>query len=310
MIADIQGLHHVTSLASGAVANNAFFTRTLGLRRVKTTVNFDKPEVYHLYYGDERGSAGTVMTYFPFPKAARGKRGAGEVAEVCFAVPEGSLDAWAARLAGEGVASERVCCPFGGSCLQFQGPDGESLAMVETTGDTRAPWTGGDVPKAIAVRGFAGVRITLRDTAPTADLLGLMGYRLVGRDGAVSRYALAHGNGADTIELDHSPDAPHAVQGAGSVHHIAFSVADRAAQARVHDALTEAGFRVTRPLDRSYFWAIYFRSPGGVLFEVATEAPGFDADEDLGHLGEGLQLPQQHAHLRPWLQENLEPLDA
>jgi len=310
MIDDIHGLHHVTSLATGAAANNAFFTRTLGLRRVKTTVNFDKPEVYHLYYGDEIGRAGTVMTYFPFPKARRGTRGAGEVSEVGFSVPAGTLDAWSARLAAAGVASQRVSCPFGAQCLRFLGPDGEALALAESSEDRRTPWTGGPVPDDMAILGFAGVRLTLRDIAPTADLLSLMGYREADADGPVRRFVLAHGNGADTVELEHAPDAPDAVQGAGSVHHVAFSVADRAAQTRVHEALTEAGFRVTRPMDRSYFWAIYFRSPGGVLFEVATEAPGFGADEDLGHLGEDLKLPEQHAHLRPWLQENLEPLEA
>jgi len=309
MLQRINGLHHVTSLAADARRNNRFFTRTLGLRRVKTTVNFDAPHVYHLYYGDERGRPGTVMTYFPFPGADRGVRGTGEASVTEFSVPAGSTEAWQARLRADGVqgiAAERV---FGETRLRLDGPDGESLALVEVAGDARAPWTGGGVPADIAIRGFRGVRLLLRDGAAMGDLLGFMGYCEAARDGALTRYVRGGGNGADCVDIEVAPGATEAVQGAGSVHHVAFSVADRAAQRETRDALVAAGHRVTEVIDRDYFWAIYFRTPGGVLFEVATDEPGFDRDEDRAHLGEALKLPSQHAHLRPWLEQHLPTIE-
>ncbi len=308
MIRDIQGLHHVTSLASDAQGNNDFFTRTLGLRRVKKTVNFDAPEVYHLYYGDETGSPGSVMTYFPFPHARRGSRGAGEVATTLFAIPEGALPYWQARLADRGVRGLDTETRFGESRLHFEGPDGDGFALVETADDPRAPWTGTDVPEDKAIRGFHSVDIALSDPAGTAELLRFMGYDEEAREGDTTRLRIAGGNGADAIELTRV-DAPAATQGAGSVHHVAFAVPDRAAQAQVRAALAEAGAQVTPPIDRDYFWAIYFRSPGGVLFEVATGEPGFERDEDVTALGQALKLPTQHEHLREKLEARyLEPI--
>ncbi len=304
MLSDITGLHHVTALASGAQQNNAFFTKTLGLRRVKKTVNFDAPDVYHLYYGDAAGTPGTVMTYFPFPHARRGTPGTGEVSTTAFAVPKGSLPYWQERLAGHGAAA--VEDRFGERLLRFEGPDGDGLALVETE-DARAPWTGGEVPEDSALRGFHSVEMHLADIGPTAELLRFMGYTEDDRAGDVTRYRHPAGNGADVVDLWQSDAAP-AKQSAGRVHHVAFAVPDRAAQTRVQEALTDAGFRVTPQIDRDYFWAIYFRSPGGVLFEVATNEPGFDRDEAPEHLGEALMLPKQHAHLRDTLEASLEPI--
>ena len=302
----IKGLHHVTALASSAARNNAFFTGTLGLPRVKKTVNFDAPDVYHLYYGDEAGTPGSVMTYFPFPHARRGRAGSGEVSTTAFAVPEGTLDAWEARLGEAGVPGLERVNTFGENRLLFQGPDGDGLALVEAE-DDRTPWTGNGIGADTALRGFHSVELRLRDTGPTADLLGLMGYQEECRQGNVTRFVLPAHNGAGTVDLA-QVDAPQADQGAGSVHHIAFAVDDRAAQLQIRQALTEAGAQITPVIDRDYFWAIYFRSPGGVLFEIATNEPGFDRDEDLAHLGEALKLPQQHAHLRADLERRLEPL--
>lgn len=303
----IRGLHHVTALAGSAVANNAFFTGPLGLRRVKKTVNFDAPEVYHLYYGDAVGMPGKVMTYFPFEGARRGRAGTGEVSLTEFAVPEGSLKAWQARLATAGVAGLSLETRFGAPRLRFQGPDGEGLALTET-GDGRAGWAEGGVGSDMAIRGFRGVTLRLAEAGPTRELLGLMGYGETAHEGATIRYARPCGNGADIVDID-VVAAPPAAQGAGSVHHIAFSVPDNAAQIEVREDLISAGFDVTPPIDRDYFWAIYFRSPGGVLFEVATDEPGFDRDEDRAHLGEALKLPSQHEHLRPRLTRELVPLD-
>lgn len=305
MITQIQGLHHVTSLASGAAQNNAFFTETLGLRRVKKTVNFDAPEVYHLYYGDEAGTPGSVMTYFPFPGAARGAHGAGEVGVTAFAVPPGSLGYWKDRLKDQpGLMETNV---FGEARLHFDGPDGDQFALVEAE-DARAPWTGGGVGSGEAIRGFHSASMRLRDEGASAELLRYMGYQEEARDGAITRMIKDGGNGAHRIDLETLPGAPMAGQGAGSVHHIAFAVEDRAAQLEVRKALLDTGYQVTPVIDRDYFWAIYFRTPGGVLFEVATNEPGFDRDEDSAHLGEALKLPTQHEHLRAVLEQRLEPI--
>ncbi len=308
MLNQIRGLHHVTSMASGARENNAFFTDTLGLRRVKKTVNFDAPDVYHLYYGDEIGTPGTVMTYFPFPDAARGRRGAGEVSVTAFAIPQGSASAWEARLAERHVDNVTRDTAFGETRVLFDGPDGDRFALVETAQDDRTPWTGGGIDTDMAIRGFHSVEMHLRDKAATAELLTFMGYQEQATEGQVTRYVVRDGNEARAIDIRHDPAASRAAPGAGSVHHIAFAVENRAAQAEVAKALAEAGWQTTPQIDRDYFFAIYFRSPGGVLFEVATNEPGFDRDEDPAHLGEALKLPSQHEHLRNRLERTLEPL--
>ena len=306
MITQIEGLHHVTSLAAGAQANNDFFTKTLGLRRVKKTVNFDAPDVYHLYYGDEVGTPGSVMTYFPFPNAARGRQGVGEVGTTLFAVGQDALPYWRERLAAAGVTGLTEGTRFGAAELGFDGPDGERFGLVETA-DTRAPWTGGDVPEGAAIRGFLGATMRLRETRESEELLAFMGYEVAERSEDVTRMVKPGGNGADIIDLEAAPGGSMAAQGAGSVHHIAFAVPDRAAQLEVRKALLDTGYQVTPVIDRDYFWAIYFRTPGGVLFEVATNEPGFDRDEDTAHLGEALMLPKQHAHLRAQLEGGVLP---
>jgi glyoxalase family protein len=304
MLTEIKGLHHVTSMAADAQQNNDFFTRTLGLRRVKKTVNFDAPEVYHLYYGDETGSAGTVMTYFPFPHLRRGRPGTGEVSETLFAVPRGTLGYWKDRFAAERVSGVQEDERFGEKRLRFQGRDGDGFALVEVEDDPRAPWDRGTVPADKGVHGFHGVSLRLRDAGATAELLRFMGYEAADKQGATTRFAI-DGNGADYIDVETVSGAEPARQGAGSVHHVAFAVEDRAAQLRVRKALMDTGYNVTPVIDRNYFWAIYFRTPGGVLFEIATHEPGFDRDEDTAHLGQALKLPQQHAHLRGQLEQLL-----
>lgn len=307
MLTQIKGLHHVTSMASSASGNNIFFTDSLGLRRVKKTVNFDAPDVYHLYYGDEFGTPGSVMTYFPFPQAARGRPGTGEVGRTSFAVPRGSLVAWADRLGGRDVTDIRTDARFGDSRLLFNGPDGDAFALVETD-DERAPWTGNGVSADMAIRGFHSADMRLRDAGATAELLTFMGYEETDRKDNITRYAIADGDTANVIDIETLPTTGWAAQGAGSVHHIAFAVENRARQLEVREALLDTGYQVTPVIDRDYFWAIYFRTPGGVLFEVATNEPGFDVDEDTAHLGEALKLPSQHAHLRGALERRLEPI--
>ena len=309
MLNQIRGLHHVTSLARDAAENNRFFTDTLGLRRIKKTVNFDAPDVYHLYYGDKFGTPGSVMTYFPFPHAARGSRGTGEVGTTIFAVPKGALPYWRERLAGLGVAGLTESEVFGEKRLAFEGPDGDGFALVEADGDDRPIWAETDVPADAAIRGFRNVSMRLRDGGATGELLRFMGYQETENRDGITRFAMPDGNGADFVEIETLPGAPVARQGAGSVHHVAFAVEDRARQLEVRSALVDTGYQVTPVIDRDYFWAIYFRTPGGVLFEVSTNEPGFARDEPLEHLGEQLRLPKQHEHLRSQLEKHLQPIE-
>ncbi len=311
MIKDIKGLHHVTSMAVDANTNNQFFTETLGLRRVKKTVNFDAPDVYHLYYGDEVGTPGSVMTYFPFGDMPRGRSGAGEVGVTEFAVPKGSLPFWSDRLSARGVSGLAESTAFGEARLGFDGPDGDGFALVESEPHGRSAWTTGDISDEAGIFGFRGARFRLRDIDATGELLTYMGYQKAERDGDVTRYLIEGGNAADTIDLEHVPRAaPTASQGAGSVHHIAFAVENRAAQLRVREALMQTGYQVTPVIDRDYFWAIYFRTPGGVLFEIATNEPGFDRDEDTAHLGEALKLPARYEPHRDKIEAVLPPIAA
>ncbi|MFL4470185.1 VOC family protein [Tateyamaria armeniaca] len=305
MIKDIKGLHHVTSMAADANENNAFFTHTLGLRRVKKTVNFDAPEVYHLYYGDEIGTPGSVMTYFPFGQMPRGTRGVGEVGVTEFAVPSGSLPYWSDRLTAKGVTGLTQDTFLGEARLGFDGPDGDSFALVESAPQGRTPWAGTDVPEDAGILGFRGARFRLQDAAATGELLTYMGYQKAESEGNTTRYVIEGGNAADTIDLEEISSGKAANQGAGSVHHIAFAVEDRAAQQDVRKALLDTGYQVTPVIDRDYFWAIYFRTPGGVLFEIATNEPGFDRDEDTANLGQALKLPTRYEAHRAQIEDLL-----
>ncbi|QFU09899.1 Putative ring-cleaving dioxygenase MhqO [Rhodobacteraceae bacterium THAF1] len=300
MLTQINGLHHVTTIGSDPRAIDRFWTETLGMRRVKKTVNFDAPDVYHLYYGDTVGTPGTAMTYFPFPDARPGKRGTGEVGEVRLAIPHGAAGFWADRL-GTQVVEDR----FGAASVRTEAPDGDVFALVEDD-DPRTPYAA-TIDAENAIRGFHSATLRVADAAPTVELLRFMGYTEQARDGDTTRL-IREGGTANLIDVVAAPDMPAAGQSAGSVHHIAFAVDNRAAQKEVQTALAEHGFQVTPQIDRDYFWAIYFRTPGGILFEVATNEPGFDADEPRETLGQALKLPDQHEHLRDRLEKHLVPL--
>ncbi|SON54004.1 putative ring-cleaving dioxygenase MhqO [Hartmannibacter diazotrophicus] len=307
MLTQIKGLHHVTSMAAKAQQNSDFFTKVLGLRRVKKTVNFDAPDVYHLYYGDEIGTPGTVMTYFPFPHIAAGRPGTGEVGETYFAIPKGSQDFWKQRLEAQGVAGLRESEIAGEKHLHFDGPDHDAFSLVEVDGDARTGWDHAGVSEAEAIRGFHGASLRVSDPGATKELLGFMGYQEADKKDNWSRFVIPGGNGADFVDVE-TVRANVARLGAGSVHHIAFAVEDRAAQLEVRKALLDTGYQVTPVIDRDYFWAIYFRTPGGVLFEIATNEPGFSRDEDTAHLGEALKLPTRYEPHRSHIEGLLEPI--
>jgi glyoxalase family protein len=306
----IDGLHHVTAISGAPQRNLDFYAKALGLRFVKRTVNFDDPSVYHLYYGNETGAPGTAMTFFPWEHLPPARRGTGEVALTAFSVPAGSLDFWRERLTRLDVPHQQAEPRFDEPTLALFDPDGLPLALVTTDEpDPRVPWTTPEIAAEHAVRGFHGVTLVLDVGAATAELLtGVMGYEQVASADGVYRYAATQAVAARHVDIIEAPNGSPAASGRGAVHHIAFAVADDAAQDHFRERLIRAGHRVTPRIDRTYFHSIYFRTPGGVLFEIATAGPGFTVDEPRASLGQELKLPAQHEHLRARLQELLPPL--
>ncbi|WP_255149380.1 ring-cleaving dioxygenase [Halorarius halobius] len=296
----VGGLHHVTSVAGDPARNYRFFTEVLGLRLVKRTVNFDDVATYHLYYGNETGEPGTALTFFPFEDSAAGEVGAGQVTTTAFHVPADSLDYWVDRFDEHDIAFDAPDVRFDETVLAFRDPDGLEYELVATDRPTPiAPWSE-VVPEEHAIRGFHGVALGVTDVAATAGLLERMGYERTGETEGRVRYEAAgdHAVVVDLVEME-TQGRP----GTGTVHHVAFRVPDDDAQLAWQQRLREAGFRVTDQKDRQYFRSIYFRERNGVLFEFATEGPGFDRDESVDALGESLQLP-------PWLEEDREAIEA
>jgi len=289
------GIHHVTAIAGPARRNVDFFTRLLGLRLVKKTVNFDDPGTYHLYYGDAEGRPGTILTFFPWEDAAPGRVGIGQTQETAFRIPAGSIGYWTQRLVEKGIAHEALVKRFGESVLAFKDPDGMGFALVGVPGAQAEPgYAGGEVPAEHAIRGFHGVTLMLREAAPTAAILtDVFGFAAAGSEGHVRRYRAAGTSVGGIVDLRSVGDFLPGRMGAGSVHHVAFRAADDAAQAEMAKELAEAhGMHVTEQKDRNYFRSVYFREPGGVLFEIATDQPGFAVDEPVSELGQGLMLPR------------------
>ncbi|UPG73470.1 ring-cleaving dioxygenase [Roseomonas gilardii subsp. gilardii] len=290
------GIHHVTAIAGKAQRNLDFYTRTLGLRLVKKTVNFDDPGAYHFYYGDEAGSPGTILTFFPWENAAPGRAGIGELQETVFRVPQGAIGFWTQRLAPHGVERAEA---FGETLLRFRDPDGMRLALVGLPGIEAEPvWSTGEVPAEVAIRGFHGVRLMLDRTEATGAILSdVFGFAEAAREGDTLRYRAAGTVLGGIVDLQGVGGFLPARLGRGSVHHLAFRAADDAAEMEMARKLVENhGIRTTEQKDRDYFRSVYFREPGGVLFEIATDIPGFAVDEAPEALGTGLQLP---AFLRP-----------
>lgn len=304
----IVGLHHVTAIASDPQANLDFYTDVLGLRFVKRTVNFDDPGTYHFYFGDDAGSPGTILTFFPWPRAGRGSAGAGEVTHTAFSVPLGSVPYWVERLTAKGVLVEHTGKRFEEDVLTFPDPDGMKIEIVghAATGDVQPPRFA-DVPAEHAIRGFFGVTMLQLDAAETAQTLAMMGFQKVAEEGNRLRFAaegMALGNHIDVVV---DPRANFGRSGAGSVHHIAFRAADDASQAEWRAEIAKT-IPTTAVLDRDYFHSIYFREPGGVLFELATDNPGFATDEPVESLGERLCVPEWLEPRRAELEQRLTPL--
>jgi len=285
MSLETSGIHHVTAIASDPQANLDFYTGALGLRLVKRTVNFDDPGTYHFYFGDEAGRPGSLLTFFPWPGIPRGRPGPGMVTRVRFAAPPGALEFWRARLAAAGVALERG----GRGALAFGDPDGLPLAIHESERASSLPaWQGGPVAPAHALRALEGVTIEVTHAAPTLELLTTsLGFRAGAGAGADRTLDSKH----STVEVIERPGVSAGRPGAGTVHHVAWRARDEAEQRAWREALVARGLGVTPVRDRCYFRSIYFFEPGGVLFEIATDGPGFALDEPLEALGTSLQLP-------------------
>jgi glyoxalase family protein len=299
------GVHHVTAISGDAQANIDFYCGVLGQRLVKLTVNFDDPGSYHLYYGDELGRPGTIMTFFAWPGAPRGRVGPPQLTATAYAVPADSLAYWEKRLEGHGVAA-RPASRFGEPVLSFADPDGIRLELVASESPGGHPPTGGPVPPEHAVRGFHGVTLSEEGYEKTARLLAdVMGFHETASEGNRFRYQAAGGGFASIVDLLCVPDARGGSMGAGIVHHVAFRTPNDDEQAAWLKEIRRLGFNVSPVMDRSYFHSIYFREPGGVLFEVATDNPGFAADEPADRLGARLMLPAWMEQQRPAIEEML-----
>jgi len=313
MTKQIEGVHHVTAIARDPQANVDFYAGVLGLRLVKKTVNFDDPGTYHFYYGDEQGRPGTIMTFFPWPMARRGSHGSGQATATAFSVPEGSLGWWADRLKKLGVAAEepKACPGFDEEVITLLDPDGLKLELVARAGDSREPWTGGSVPAEHAIRGFEGVTLTEWNPEVTAGVVrDFLGFRPAGEGKDRFRFEAGAGGPGTRVDILARPDAPRGHVAAGTVHHVAFRVADDSTQVAWHTELTEEGFPVSPVMDRQYFHSIYFRERGGVLFELATDAPGFATDETVEGLGSSLRLPAWLETDRPRIEAILPPVEV
>jgi glyoxalase family protein len=299
----ISGIHHVTAISSDAQRTLDFYTGLLGLRLVKKTVNFDDPGTYHLYFGDELGHPGTILTFFPWDFIGRGSPGAGAVNVISFSVPEASLGYWEDRLLESGVPVEREGSRFEEEVLTFVDPDGLKLEIV---GHSKVrephPWTDATVPVEHSIRGFYSVTLAERGYEKTAQLLSFMGFRKIAESGNRFRFDVGEGGAAARVDVLCLSEGRHAQMGAGSVHHVAFRVKDDEAQLDWQKRLIDANLDVTPVRDRVYFHSIYFFEPGGILFELATDPPGFALDEPVDSLGEALKLP-------PWLESKRKQIE-
>lgn len=306
----VLGLHHITAIAGNAKRNYDFYTRVLGLRFVKKTVNFDDPGTYHFYFGDEVGTPGTILTFFPWEGITQGRQGAGMTTEIGYAVPAGSLDFWRDRLQKENVRLTDSGQRFGEDYLSFEDPDGLPLTfIVPAATDERKPWETAQVSNEVATRGFHSVALTVRSTTETARVLtDIFDYTLEQQDANRYRYITHAVKGASIVDLVEKPEAARATNAGGTIHHVAFRVKDEDALMHFRDKVISHGLNITPKIDRNYFFSLYFREPGGVLFELATDNPGFSIDESVSELGTHLKLPAQYESSRADIEKVLPAL--
>jgi glyoxalase family protein len=300
------GIHHITAIATDPQPNLDFYRRVLGLRFVKRTVNFDDPSAYHFYFGDRTGRPGTAITFFPWPGARRGTRGSGQVIATSFAIPTASLDYWKSRFKEHHVLCEAVTARLGHSVLRLADPDGLLLELITSAqlDDVDLQYQS-EVSREFAIHGFHVPTLEVRHAKKTERLLETLGFALVGEENGRRRFSVNERSTSGSVDLIERTDGQFGVNSAGTVHHIAFRCANEEEQLHWRDQLVDLGLGVTPVIDRQYFHSIYFREPGGILFEIATDGPGFTADEPVEHLGEGLKLPPQYEADRDAIEQSL-----
>jgi len=304
----ILGLHHITAIAGDATRNFNFYSKILGLRFIKKTVNFDDPGTYHFYFGDETGSAGTILTFFPWGEGIQqGRKGAGMATEIGYSVPKGSLDFWQKRFEQYNVIYNKPAEKFGEKYLTFLDPDGLKLELIESkTGDNRKGWETEEVKADVATKGFHNITLTLNDIKPTAAILTeIFGYKLIDQDVNRYRYATDTVENAAIVDLVELTDEKRGLNANGTVHHVAFRVKNDEILMHFREKIEAYGLSITPQIDRQYFHSLYFREPGGVLFEIATDNPGFTVDESLEELGQNLKLPAQYESQRSSIENHL-----
>ncbi|TDH27233.1 ring-cleaving dioxygenase [Segetibacter sp. 3557_3] len=306
----ILGLHHITAIAADAKRNFEFYTKVLGLRMVKKTVNFDDPGTYHFYFGDEMGTPGTILTFFPWGNIGQGHTGTGMATYIAYAVPDGSLAYWQERFKSFNVQHDPIREKFGEQYLSFRDPDGLKLDMVvPSTKDERKAWTS-VIGAESATKGFHSITLTLRQVAPTAKVLtDLFGYRLLKQEGNHYRFITDAIENASLVDLIEAPNQAPGRGAAGTNHHVAFRVKNDNILMEFREKIAAAGLNITPKIDRDYFFSLYFREPGGVLFELATDNPGFTRDEPLEQLGSNLMLPKQYEGSRSKIESILPKLN-
>jgi glyoxalase family protein len=304
MPANLLGIHHVTSITGDVQRCVDFYVSVLGLRFIKKSINQDMPDTYHIYFGDHVGSPGTAMTFFGWPDWPERRAGSGQVTTVSFSVPSGSLDFWNGRLRKLGL-SAKPANRFGTDAIVLVDPDGIELELVaQSSKQPWVAWPDGPVERDNAIRGFHSVTMTVAEATATFDLLaGTMGFRKTAHEGHRTRFETGEGGPHSILDVVESPEGPEGEESIGTVHHVAWRASDADHQSAWRQAVVKAGRNVTPVIDRYYFKSIYFREPGGVLFEIATDGPGFTVDETVENLGSSLSLP-------PWFQVRRDRLDV
>jgi glyoxalase family protein len=307
----ILGIHHITAIAGEAQRNYDFYSKVLGLRLVKKTVNFDDPGTYHFYYGNETGTPGTILTFFPWTHVKRGMTGTGMATEIGYSVPAGSLEFWANRFDERKVKHDQPVERFGEILLPFRDPDGLNISMiVPASDDTRKPWETDEVKADTATKGFHNVTLTLKNVTPTAEVLTeVLGYKLLKQEGNYYRFVTDAIENAAIVDILEAPNEKPGVGAGGTNHHVAFRVKNEEILMAFREKVLAHGLNITPKIDRNYFFSLYFREPGGVLFELATDNPGFDADENVTELGTHLKLPAQYETQRAKIEKVLPVLN-
>lgn len=308
----ILGIHHITAIAGNAQRNYDFYTKVIGLRMIKRTVNFDDPGTYHFYYGNETGTPGTILTFFPWEGIVGGHTGTGMATEIGYSVPKDSLEFWASRFKEKNIRHGEITERLGETYLPFQDPDGLKLELIASKyADDRQPWATQDVTTAAATKGFHSVTLTQRSIKPTAAILtDVFGYELTEQEGSRYRFQTDAVPTAAIVDLVESPDGTRGHSGGGTNHHVAFRVPNEAVQMEFREKILSKGLNITPKINRDYFFSLYFREPGGVLFELATDNPGFTVDEPLSELGTHLKLPVQYEPKRKEIEQSLPVLNS